>query len=251
MDLGGETGRNPYIKALLERHGYVTHPTGAGTSSQNPMAERPHQKIANGIRAMLHGAALACKYWEYAFYFFLGVHTVLPHGTKIISSYHKATHKPTELSRLRMFGCTIYALAPKKCMAKLTMENVARGIFLGYVASMKTFIYENIRTHRICRATHATFEEAELNTLTKGISPNSKVLWNVLSRHPSVELQASDETLTPPRKYLCFRRVLFVHLNAYRDSLHIHRFGTDPRIRPLVPAKCHSRGSRTFVIHQD
>jgi hypothetical protein len=204
MDLGGETGRNPDIKALLERHGYVTQPTGAGALSHNPTAERPHQTIANGIRVMLHGAALACKYWEYAFYFFLRVHTVLPHGTNTISSYHTATHKPSELSRLQMFGCTIYDLAPKKRMAKLTMDNVACGIFLGYGASMKTFIYENVHTHRICRATHATFDEAELNTLPKDLSPNSKTLWNVLSRHPSVELPASDEILTPPETFCVF-----------------------------------------------
>jgi hypothetical protein len=38
MDLGGETGLNPDVNALLERHGYVTQPTGAGASSQNPTA---------------------------------------------------------------------------------------------------------------------------------------------------------------------------------------------------------------------
>jgi hypothetical protein len=63
MDLGGETGLNPDINALLIRHGYVTQPTGAGASNQNPTAERPHQTIANAIRAMLFGANLPPKYW--------------------------------------------------------------------------------------------------------------------------------------------------------------------------------------------
>jgi hypothetical protein len=47
MDLGGETGMNPDINALLIRHGYVTQPTGAGASNHNPTAEHPHQTIAN------------------------------------------------------------------------------------------------------------------------------------------------------------------------------------------------------------
>jgi hypothetical protein len=165
MDLGGDTGLNPDSNSLMERHGYITQPTGAGVSSQNPMADRSHHMIANDICAMLHGAALACKYWENAFYFSLRVHMVLPHGTNTISSYHNATHKPYEMSRLRMFGCTIYALAPKNRMTRLTMDNVVCSIFLGYSTSTKKFTYENIQTTRICRATHATFDESELNTL--------------------------------------------------------------------------------------
>jgi hypothetical protein len=56
MDLCGETGLNPDVQELLDRHGYITQPTGAGSSSQNGMAERPHQTIANAIRDMLLSA---------------------------------------------------------------------------------------------------------------------------------------------------------------------------------------------------
>jgi hypothetical protein len=141
MDLGGKTDMNPDINALLIRHGYVTHPTGADASNQNPTAERPHQTIANAIRAMLFDANLNPKYWESAFYFFLRIHTVLPHGKNNVPPYHLATHRPADISRLRTFGCAIYALSTKKRVGKLAMENVTKGIFLGYGASMKTSIY--------------------------------------------------------------------------------------------------------------
>jgi hypothetical protein len=58
MDLGGETGLNPDVQELLDRHGYITQLTGAGSSSQNGMAERPHQTIDNAIRAVLISAHL-------------------------------------------------------------------------------------------------------------------------------------------------------------------------------------------------
>jgi hypothetical protein len=90
---------------------------------------------------MLFGANLTPKYWEYAFYFFLRIHTVLPHGKNTVSPYHLATPRPADLSRLRTFGCAIYALSTKKRVGKLTMENVTNGIFSGYRASMKTLIY--------------------------------------------------------------------------------------------------------------
>jgi hypothetical protein len=57
-------------------------PTSAGSSSQNGLGERPHQTIVKAIRVMLYSARLSAKYWEYAFYFFIRVHNVLPHGKK-------------------------------------------------------------------------------------------------------------------------------------------------------------------------
>jgi hypothetical protein len=158
MDLGGETGLNPDVQEILDRHGYITQPTGAGSSSQNGMAERPHQTIANAIRAMLISAHLPPRYWEYAFYFFLRIHTLLPHGTNTESPYFKITNKQPDFSRLRIFGCRIYALSTKRRYGKLTTDNIARGRFLGYGGSMKKIIYENLDTMRICRATHATFD---------------------------------------------------------------------------------------------
>jgi hypothetical protein len=206
MDLGGETDMNPDINDLLIRHGYITQPTGAGASNQNPTAERPHQTIANVIRAMLFGGNLPPKYWEYAFYFFLRIHTVLPHGKNIVSPYHLVTHRPADLSRLRTFGCAIYALSTKKRVGKLTMENATKGIFLGYGASMKTFIYESTRTHRICHATHATFYEAQLDSLPQDLPLNSKAIWSTLSCQSDSELNPLDTILTPPENFCVFAK---------------------------------------------
>jgi hypothetical protein len=166
------------------------------------MAERPHQTIANAIRAMLISAHLPPRYWEYAFYFFLRIHTVLSHGTNTESPYFKITNKQPDLSRLRIFGCWIYALSTKRRYGKLTTDNIARGRFLGYGGSMKKNIYENFDTMRICRATHATFDEAELNSPIADLTPNSWALWNALSRSPGTSIGQTDEVLTPP-EYFC------------------------------------------------
>jgi hypothetical protein len=98
MDLGGETGLNPDITALLIHHGYATQSRGAGASNQNPMAYLSHQTIANAIRAMLFGATPPPQYWEYAFYFCLWIHTVLPHGKNTVLPYHLVTHCPADLT---------------------------------------------------------------------------------------------------------------------------------------------------------
>jgi hypothetical protein len=94
MDLGGEMDLNPDTNAFLIHHGYVTYPTGAGASNQMSTVELSYQTIANAIWAILFGANLPPKHWEYAFCFFLRIHTVLPHGNNTVSPYHLATYLP-------------------------------------------------------------------------------------------------------------------------------------------------------------
>jgi hypothetical protein len=118
-------------------------PTSAGSSSQNGLGERPHQTIGNAIRVVLYSARLSAKYWEYAFYFFIRVHNVLPHGKNDISPYHKATGHPADLSRLRTFGCRINALSTTPRDGKVSTENIIQGRLLGYGGSMKKIILLN------------------------------------------------------------------------------------------------------------
>jgi hypothetical protein len=140
LDLGGETGKNPEIAALFLKHQYILQPTGVGASSQNGSGERPHSTIGNAIRAMIYSANLPPKFWEYAFYFYLRVHTVLPHGKNKLSPYQLIKGTPADVSNLRTFGCLMYAISTKRRDAKLTTENIIRAKFLGYGGSMKTFI---------------------------------------------------------------------------------------------------------------
>jgi hypothetical protein len=105
LDLGGETGKNPTLTALFVKHNYITQPTGAGASSQNDSGERPHSSVSNAVRDMLYSAQFSPEYWEYAFYLYLRVHTVLPHGANTISHSQSVMGYPAEVDRLRTFGC--------------------------------------------------------------------------------------------------------------------------------------------------
>jgi hypothetical protein len=75
---------------------------------------------------------------------------------------------------------------------------------LGYGGSMIFFIYENLDTMKICRATHATFDESELNSPIAELTPNSRALWNALSRSPGTSIGQTDEVLTPPENFCIF-----------------------------------------------
>jgi hypothetical protein len=176
----------------------------AGASSQNGSDERPHQTIGNAFCIMLCSADLPPKFWEYAFYFFLRIHAVLPHGKNTILPYQKATLRMPDLSRLRTFGCRIYALSTRRLQGKVTTDNIICGKLLGYGGSMKNCIYINDATRKIGRATHASFDEAQLSTPVADLNSNSLAFWGALNRNPCTTVPPVDEVLTPPTQFCVF-----------------------------------------------
>jgi hypothetical protein len=155
LDMGGETGKNPTLAALFVKHNYTMQPTGVGASSYNDSGERPHSFVGNAVRAMLYSAQFSPKNWKNAFYMYLQVHTFMNHGANNISPFQSVMGYPTEVDRLRTFGCLLYALVTARQEAKLTTDNIIRGKLPGYGGSMKTFFYENVKRKKIGRATHA------------------------------------------------------------------------------------------------
>jgi hypothetical protein len=146
LNLGGETGKNPEIAALFLKHQYILQPTRSGSSSQNGSGERPHSIIGAALCALLYSASLEPKFWEYDFYFYLRVHTVLPHVNNKLSPYQLVMGFPADVTNLRTFGCLIYTISTRRRDAKLMTGKIICGNLLGYGGSMKTFIYYNFNT---------------------------------------------------------------------------------------------------------
>ena len=56
MDQGGELARSSAFAKAVQSAGYNLETTGADNSSQNSIAERPHQTLANMVRAALENS---------------------------------------------------------------------------------------------------------------------------------------------------------------------------------------------------
>jgi hypothetical protein len=69
---------------------------------------------------------------------------------------------------------------------------------------MKNFIYINDATRKIGRATHASFDEAQLSTPVADPNSNSLALWGALNRNPGTTVPPVDEVLTPPTQFCVF-----------------------------------------------
>jgi hypothetical protein len=76
--------------------------------------------------------------------------------------------------------------------------------FLGCGGSIKTLIYENLASKLICRASHATLDEADMNTAPTDLTPNLKDFWDALSRSHEVTLIPPYEVLTLPENFFIF-----------------------------------------------
>jgi len=148
FDLGGELGHCTNVVKLFQQARYAVKPPG----------ECPHRSIAEGLRAMLGGAALESKFWPYAFEHYLCLYNVTVHHSQSASPYTICMGNKPNLSLLQTFGCCVYALPPGPCAAKL-VSDTCMGIFLGYTNTVKNVCYYSIVSGQIKTAQHVSFDE--------------------------------------------------------------------------------------------
>jgi hypothetical protein len=182
FDLGGELGSSNKVVKLFEDAGYSVEPTAPASSSQNGPGERPHQTIANGMRALLDGAGLKPMFWPYAFQHYLWLYNMTPHGDAKASPFEICTGNKPDLRYLRVFGCQVYVIPPRPRRPSTTLEHApSTGIFLGYTETSKNIIYYDIKSKEFKTAQHVGFNEA-MNGIDSP-SPNAQLLCDV--RTPS------------------------------------------------------------------
>jgi hypothetical protein len=174
FDLGGELGRCNDVVQLFTNAGYHVKLTAPDSSHQNGPGEWPHRTIADGICMMLAGAALAPKFWPYAFHHFLRIYNCTPHGSNSVSPYEICSQKKPDLSSLRVFGCRVFALpACPRRPDKLTSD-ARTGIFLGFLKTFKNIMYYDVDTETVKTAQHVVFDETMVDHPSP--PPNAQLL---------------------------------------------------------------------------
>ncbi|KAI2496066.1 retrotransposon [Fragilaria crotonensis] len=197
MDGGGELGKCREIHKTFTNFGYVVELTGPDASHQNGPGERPHQTIGDALRAMLSGANLQPNFWPYAFYHYLRLYNVVPHGDRPSNPYEMCGLPLPNLTKLRTFGCRVHVRPTTSRYGRL-VPNARLGVFLGYSRSMKVLYYFDIGSSTVKTATHARFDEG-MNDLDTP-PPNVKLLRNLASdgvvEPDSINLSTADLDIT-------------------------------------------------------
>ena len=137
-DQGGELGRSQALAKLLLEEKHILQTTGAFSSSQNGLAEKPNQDLAQTIRCLLQGAGLGSEHWSYALRHAVYLKNRLPHAAIQTSPYEALNgHKPN-LSHLRVFGSKVTVQTSER-RAKLDTNNSA-GLFMTLRGQIRTYV---------------------------------------------------------------------------------------------------------------
>jgi hypothetical protein len=170
VDRGSELGRSTEFKRIAESHGYLVNTSGPDKSSMNGLGERPHSTIGDALRTILYSSGLDLKYWNFAFYHYLRLYNLVPHGDRAASPFEMIRGKQPDLSKLRIFGCNVYIRPPGRRASKLE-PHANQGRFLGYTSTLKQIYYLENTTNKIKVAAHARFDEGMSSTPLDALPP--------------------------------------------------------------------------------
>ena len=82
--------------------------TGADSSAQNGLAEKPNQDLARIVRCLLYSSGLGSEFWSYAIRHAVYLKNRLPHSAnKWKTPYEVVNGEKPDLSRLRIFGSKV------------------------------------------------------------------------------------------------------------------------------------------------
>jgi hypothetical protein len=89
-NLGGELGKSIAFRKAINDAKYTLHTTGAHSSAQNGMAEKPNQDLARIMHALLYSSDLGSQYWSYALRHAVYLKNRLPHSSlKFVTPFEK------------------------------------------------------------------------------------------------------------------------------------------------------------------
>jgi dUTP pyrophosphatase len=176
-DLGGELARSKeFQKMLIESDiNYQLRTTGAHSSAQNGLAEKPNQDLARMMRSMLYGAGLSSKYWTYALRHAVYLKNRLPHVSLGLTTPYEAINKvKPDLSRLRVFGSRAHFMHNERAKKLDKMDRA--GTFLTFKGTDKiAYVIDEVTgCERV--VTHVTYDEAHSSLLQSKQPPMASAI---------------------------------------------------------------------------
>ena len=158
-DLGKELGKSAAFQRMISNTNYVLKTTGAYSSAQNGMAEKPNQDLARMTRSLLYGAGLGSQYWSYALRHAVYLKNRLPHASKGWKSPYECINGiQPDLSKLKIFGSRVLVHDGKR---KAKLDDISSvGTFLTYKGTNKIMYVRDRKSNEERVATHAVFDEA-------------------------------------------------------------------------------------------
>ena len=153
---------------MLSKLGYTTSTlkkTATDSSSQNGLAERPHQTLATMVRFLLYLSSMPVTFWADALVYTTHVNNRIFHAgiQDILLPYTVWTGRRANLQHLRAFGAHVSVrrsgLRPTK-----TDPHYFDGCFLRFAATTRNIVYFDTVTKRDKTARHCDIDKFHYGT---------------------------------------------------------------------------------------
>jgi hypothetical protein len=176
IDEEGSLARNAEFTSYLLHHRITLDTTGGYSSFLNGKVERPHQTIAQLVRAMLINSGHSPDTWCYCAETAADIYRYTYHSTIQTSPYHAWYNIKPSISHLRVWGCVVYVKTPSP---KKSEDRVTRGYFMGFTKSRYLVRWLDPSTRQVKHAYTVQFDEhCTPTSIDDHIAPGSFLLSN-------------------------------------------------------------------------
>jgi transposase InsO family protein len=136
--------------------------------SSNGRAERLNRTLTERVRGMLLSSDVPKKYWGDAFATATVIYNLCPKSGQKATSFELFYGRKPDISRLRVFGCTVYSLINSKERKKLDARS-ERGRLIGYEEGTKGWKIL-LDDGRVVVRRHCYFDETRIVTKPRRIT---------------------------------------------------------------------------------
>jgi dUTP pyrophosphatase len=174
-DNGGELANSTSFRRVIRDAGYTLKTTGAFSSAQNGLVEKPNQDIARILRALLYSSNLGSEYWSYAIRHAVYLKNRLPHSAIAwMTPYEALLGDQPDLSKLKTFGARVSVHSGSR---KAKLDDISEvGTFLNYKGTDKVMYVRDRKSGKEKTATHAYFDEAFMAETSTNLPPMALAL---------------------------------------------------------------------------
>jgi hypothetical protein len=163
-DNGGEFVGEESTQMLLDNL-VAQELTSPHTPGQNGIAERSNRTIGEATVACMIAAKAPNHLWDYAMMNVLHVENLLP--TEVFENkstpYIQLYNKVPDISYLRVWGCTAYAILPESQRPSFGARAI-KGRFIGYEQTSLAYLFYYPTNRTVYKTGHLTFNE-DINTI--------------------------------------------------------------------------------------
>ena len=163
-----------------------------GKKGKNGAAERLSRTIMERVRAMLADAKLPKQLWAEAALTASYIRNRSPTSTRQLTPWELFYGSKPEVSHMRVFGATIYALVPKQLRQKLDSHTEA-GKFVGYEANTKGYRVYLDSGKIIVAANVVCDEQPSASSSPHQATPDETPSHHSVSADPGIHLSTAAE----------------------------------------------------------